>query len=442
MGGGAVLHLVDEELGFGAVEVGAVELLDPVAHFVQVGGARGDHQYGVDALDGHDAQGAEQRAAFAQGIGADGGVGLAGCGGLGRGALAGPARGRRSGCGNCSTRGATRKQAQRGLNFGWRGVLEREHANRHAAQQVDVEGVDHVEPAFGFDPGAAHDEDVADGIDAHDGVGRHHGPQDVGHFRRAKVLQRDDNRTIAGCQGAAVGQTGGCNDAAQRLGRADVVSAARVARHDDAVELQRAFEQEHGLVGADVATRDEGDGAVQRRVNDVVDLEQVAQHDVDDFAYRRVLELEAAGRTLHGAASLAGGKQAVVTTDQDGLTLGVGIGGGRQRRGFGRRGQDRRRLRRLDRGRQGRAGQRHLVGWWVAGASCQLAQQDQDKQRGVRAWQGNVGHERQVQKEFEKPATGQGRRADGAAGVRFGGRVGARAEAAAGPAPAASGGDA
>src|SRR5690606_8240106 len=125
--GRAVLHLVDEQLRLDAVEVGAVELLDPVARLVQVGGARGDHQHGGDALGGGGAQGAEQGAGFAQagrrgrlaggrrGLGAGrgrparrgGGAGRAGAGGTGGGRGTGGARG-----------GAAREQAQRGLDLG------------------------------------------------------------------------------------------------------------------------------------------------------------------------------------------------------------------------------------------------------------------------------------------------------------------------------------
>ncbi|NZA01495.1 hypothetical protein H0I39_06455 [Ottowia beijingensis] len=84
-------------------------------------------------------------------------------------------------------------------------MLEREHADRHAAQQVDVEGGDEVEPALGLGAGAAHDEDVAQAVDAQDGVGRDHGAQDVGHFAGAQVLQRNDDGAVAGRQRLAAG---------------------------------------------------------------------------------------------------------------------------------------------------------------------------------------------------------------------------------------------
>ena len=317
--GRAVLHLVDEQLRFGAVHVGAVELLDPVADFVQVGRARGDDHDGVDAVDGHDTHGTEQGAAFAQRVGADGGRGGAiGAGGAGRGRAGcgggGRRRSRRSARG--ATRAAAGEQAQRGLDFAGGGVLEREHADGHATQQVDVEGVDDVEPAFGLGTGAAHDQDVAHGVNAHDGVGRDHGPQDGGHFVGAQVLQRDDDGAVARRQGAGAGQARRGDDGAQRLGRADVVGAARVARHDDAIDLQRAFKQVEGFVGADGGARDEGDGAGQRGVHDVVHLEQVTQHDLHHFGGGRILEVESAGGASDGTGAAGWrSEQSVVATN-------------------------------------------------------------------------------------------------------------------------------
>jgi hypothetical protein len=224
--GGAVLHLVDEQLGFGAVDVGLVEALDPVAHFVEVGGARGDDQHGVDALDGDDAQGTEQGAGFAHALQGGGGAGgaLRGRGGRGRaGARGGAGGGARGGSGG----GAAGEHAQGVVDLGGAGVFEREHADGHAAQEVDVEGLDEVEPAFGLGAGAAHDEHVAQVVDADDGVGGDHGLQDFGHLAGAQVFERDDDGAVAGRQGfAGLGQHGGGNDALEGFGGADVVGAA------------------------------------------------------------------------------------------------------------------------------------------------------------------------------------------------------------------------
>ena len=76
--GRAVLNFVNKQLRLRAIVARPVELLDPVAHFVQVGGARGDDQQRIDALDGHDAQRAVQGVAFADDIAQAGLGGLAG----------------------------------------------------------------------------------------------------------------------------------------------------------------------------------------------------------------------------------------------------------------------------------------------------------------------------------------------------------------------------
>ena len=128
---------------------------------------------------------------------------------------------------------------------------------------------------------------------------------------------------------------GSGHDVFQGGRRAHVVGAAGVARHDDAVELQGAFEQVHGPVGADFAARDEGDAAIERGVNDVIHLEQVAQHDVNDFAHGRIFKLEGAHRAGNAGGVLRRTDDFVGSVYDDGLALlagfiaGGGLRGGR-----------------------------------------------------------------------------------------------------------------
>src|SRR5690606_31825577 len=105
---------------------------------------------------------------------------------------------------------------------------------------------------------------------------------------------------------SGAGEHGGGDDALERLGRADVVGAAAVAGHDDAVGLQGGFQQQQGAVGGDGLAGGEGDGAGQRRVHDVVHVQQVAQHDVDDLGGGCALELEAGGGALGGGVDVDG----------------------------------------------------------------------------------------------------------------------------------------
>ena len=78
-----VLYLVNEQLRLTRVVTGAIEAIYPAAHFIQISGAGCDHQYAVDALNGHDAQSTKQRIAFAQQGGWCGG-GSSGWGGASR----------------------------------------------------------------------------------------------------------------------------------------------------------------------------------------------------------------------------------------------------------------------------------------------------------------------------------------------------------------------
>ena len=150
----AVLYVIDVQLGLRAARTGLIQLGDPAACFLEVGSAGRDHQNAVEPLDGHDAQCAKQRVAFAQG-----GCSI-GCGcGRSPPRPSGAGRARRA-CSRCRRLGSSAPaahQLQSSIDFLDGHILEREHAHRHALQQVHVKGAHHLQPAFGLGARPHHD---------------------------------------------------------------------------------------------------------------------------------------------------------------------------------------------------------------------------------------------------------------------------------------------
>ena len=350
----AVLHAVDVQLGLGTAVAGPVEAFDPAARLVQVGGARGDDQDAVDALYGQHAQCAKQGVVFSQRRGRGGTCLRSGL----RGSGAGPGRCRPAWC-RCGGAAAARDEPQGGLDLGHGGVFEREYAHRHALEQVYVEGVDDFQPAFGLAACAGEDQQVAHGVHAQQAVGGHHGAQDGGHFARAYVLQRHDDGPHAGRHGGGVDLAYARADALERIGAADVVAAARVAHHCQAIHRECAVEQEHGLVRGHGCPGGQGDGAIERRVQPVFDLEQVAQDGAHDLGDGRLFKAEADGRAGQRRRRLGRRDDLVVAAQHAWLALGGGVGPGVVT-GLGSRGRGLRRGHGAGRWRGGLC-QRHLA---------------------------------------------------------------------------------
>ena len=233
--GRPVLHAIDMQGLFGQVEARSVEALDPALGVVEVGRTRGHHQDAVEALDRHDLDRAQERV-------------LAEAARQPR-----PQRPRRRPApwrrrASPRRRGtAARKHPQRGFHLPHRRMFQREQADGHAFEQVDVESRNDALPAFGLGTVACQHQQVAHRVDPDQRFGRHHGPQDGRHFRRADVLQRNDDGAVAGCQRAVADLLRNRNDPPQRFRPAHVIGAAAVARHHEAVGQQRAFQEIGGL---------------------------------------------------------------------------------------------------------------------------------------------------------------------------------------------------
>ncbi|MPM46916.1 hypothetical protein SDC9_93623 [bioreactor metagenome] len=236
-----VLHLVDEQLWLCPVVAGLVEFFDPATGFFQVGCPGGDHHDAVDACNGQYADGSIQGKVLTQGYGRRcRACSWSSC------SLRGGCRAPWSGCrASGATRRAAVKQLQRGLHLFDGGVLERIDSDRHALEHVHVKGFHHVHPTFGLGARAHHDQHVAQGIHPNDGIALHHGLQDGGHLSRPDELQRNDDyavtrrqRPLTVSHDSDVG-----DDPLQSLHLADVIDAARIAPHGQAIDLQGAFQQ-------------------------------------------------------------------------------------------------------------------------------------------------------------------------------------------------------
>src|SRR5690606_17216421 len=164
--GGAVLHVVDEQLGLAAVASGLVEPGNPLPGAIQIMGPGGGHQQGVEALQGHQPDHAGEGAGQ---LGA-GGRGLATHGALATGS--GLAAGTLSAAAPPGSGG--RRAAGDGLHhrhhFGDGDVFEGKQANGHAVEHVHVEGAGDVQVAVDLGAAAGEDQQVAQAVDAGDGV--------------------------------------------------------------------------------------------------------------------------------------------------------------------------------------------------------------------------------------------------------------------------------
>ena len=169
-------------------------------------------------------------------------------------------------------------------------VFQGEDPHGHAGEHVHVEGRHHLEPAVQLRPGAGQHQQVADFIDPHKRGRVRHRLQDLGHIGRADILQRHDNSAETRALAARVLYTGSEFGAVGLPGYQ--VAAVAAAYHQHVVGLEQGLQHTEQLVPGDGRTGAQGDLAVDRLVDHVIQLQDVPHNRVHHFGQGRLLEID------------------------------------------------------------------------------------------------------------------------------------------------------
>ena len=241
---------------------GLVESLDPLLHFVEIRRLRRDHEQRVHPLDGDDAQDARER-----------------------------------------TRRAVADHLVEFLADDFDvGVLQREHADRHARHPVDVEHVDGVEQVLQLDLGAGKDQHVAQLVGAHCPGVLGERLEHAQHFAHADIAQRHDQHRESGRQGALrIAELRRDVAAHRRRARQDLVDP-RLLDHRRAIHPQQHLERRRQRFARNARRRADRDLSPDRRVDRVALVQDVAEDVADDLAQVGSFEIQddAAPGLLHG----------------------------------------------------------------------------------------------------------------------------------------------
>ena len=287
-----------------------VELADPFAGPVEIGGLGGDHQYGAHPVDGLD---------------------LDEIGGR-------PAAGR-------DQDHAQLVRHRRGI-----GIFDREEGEGFAGHGIDIEGGDEIGHVRGFAAGADIHQQVMRGVDEQQAARRQQRLGDGFQIVRRGEMHRDDMDAEAGIEADLAAVALQDRGHLGRLVERDDVVAAAARHHGGAGERQHILQQAEQIGLRDRAHGAEGDGARHLRIDGIIDLQRVAENAGDDLMHVGADEIQhhlvaavdgdgrgGAGRRRRGRGDLidhgmgerrgaAGGRR------PDGRLLGIGD----LRRGCGR----------------------------------------------------------------------------------------------------------
>ncbi len=171
------------------------------------------------------------------------------------------------------------------------GHLERKEREGHAPHPVDVEDLDHLHQVARLTASPGVDQQVAGFVRAQ-GPGAGEGLQDLQHRRRRGIVQRYDGNAEAAQELTVAGRhERGGEFPGRHFLRHDHVSAVDQG-HGHAVEGENVLQRRNHRLPGERLAGPHRDGALHRGIDDVAEVQCLAQNDVEHIADFRVGEVE------------------------------------------------------------------------------------------------------------------------------------------------------
>ena len=170
-------------------------------------------------------------------------------------------------------------------------VLQGKEAHGHTGQQIHIEGGDNVQPAAELGARTGQHEQIADRVHAHERALLGQGLQYVAHGRGGDELQGHNHGRITG---GGIGGAADLGAQAQALLRpGDQVAAVFAAHQQGAVGLEQRLQHHEQFVSGHGRAGAQGHAAFDGAIDDVIQLQNIAENGVNDFLQGRLFKIQA-----------------------------------------------------------------------------------------------------------------------------------------------------